>query len=130
MYEQTVKSGFDVTGVVEFREKTLRSHAHGEILAHILGDHAIPVVLMFLNAIHMPSLSPKRCFALGCAIADAVRLCRPADERVGVYASGGCRTSRPDTHGLPTMDRTFTARLTKTSIAAVWSSSPPGRVTS
>lgn len=88
VYEQTVKSGFDVTGVVEFREKTLRSHAHGEILAHILGDHAIPVVLMFLNAIHMPSLSPKRCFALGCAIADAVRLCRPADERVGVYASG------------------------------------------
>lgn len=89
LYAQTVKSGFDVTRVVEFRDETLRSHAHGEILAHILGDHAIPVVLVFLNAIHMPSLSPKRCFAFGCAIADAVRLCRPAEERIGVYASGG-----------------------------------------
>ncbi|GAT12219.1 extradiol ring-cleavage dioxygenase [Mycolicibacterium novocastrense] len=87
--EHTVEAGFDVATVVDFRETTLHSHAHGEIVANILGDHQIPVVLVFLNAVHVPSLSPKRCFALGRAIADAVRSRRPADERIGLYASGG-----------------------------------------
>ncbi len=89
MSEHTVEAGFDVATVVDFRETTLHSHAHGEIVANILGDHQIPVVLVFLNAVHVPSLSPKRCFALGRAIADAVRSRRPADERIGLYASGG-----------------------------------------
>ncbi|WP_137143996.1 extradiol ring-cleavage dioxygenase [Mycolicibacterium sp. CR10] len=87
--EHTVEAGFDVTAVTDFRDSTLHSHAHGEIVANILRDNPIPVVLVFLNAVHTPSLSPKRCFALGRAIADAVRSRRPAGERIGLYASGG-----------------------------------------
>lgn len=86
---EAVEAGFDVTGVREFRESTLRSHAHGEIVANILGEYRLPVVLVFLNAIHVPALAPQRCFAFGQVIAEAVRSGRPEGERVGVYASGG-----------------------------------------
>lgn len=84
-----VEADFDVTGVREFREDTLRSHAHAQIVENILDDFPIPVVLVFLNAIHVPALSPRRCFEFGRTISEAVRTRRPAGERVGVYASGG-----------------------------------------
>lgn len=84
-----VDAGFDVTTVTEFREGTLRSHAHGEIISNILSTSRIPVALVFLNAIHVPALSPARCFGLGRTMAEAVRDRRPAGERVGFYASGG-----------------------------------------
>jgi hypothetical protein len=84
-----VEADFDVTGVQHFRGDTLQSHAHAQIVENILRDFPIPVVLVFLNAIHVPALSPRRCFEFGRTIADAVRTRRPADERVGVYASGG-----------------------------------------
>jgi len=86
---EAVEAEFDVTGVLGFREGTLRSHAHGEIIANLLGDVQIPVVLVFLNAVHVPALAPSRCYRLGETIARAVRNRRPAAERVGVFASGG-----------------------------------------
>lgn len=84
-----VEADFDVTGVREFREDSLRSHAHAQIVEHLLGDVPIPVVLVFLNAIHVPALSPRRCYEFGRTISEAVRVRRPEGERVGVYASGG-----------------------------------------
>lgn len=86
---EAVEADFDVTGVLDFREGTLRSHAHGEIIANILGDVQIPVALVFLNAVHVPALAPSRCYKLGETIARAVRSRRPAGERVGILASGG-----------------------------------------
>jgi hypothetical protein len=84
-----VEADFDVTGVREFREDSLRSHAHAQIIENILRDFPIPLVLVFLNAIHVPALSPRRCYEFGRTISEAVRVRRPAGERVGVYASGG-----------------------------------------
>jgi len=48
----------------------------------------IPVVLVFVNAIHVPAPSPARCYGLGRAIKEIVES-RPIDERVAIYASGG-----------------------------------------
>jgi aromatic ring-opening dioxygenase catalytic subunit (LigB family) len=51
-------------------------------------EAAIPVVLLFVNAIHVPAPSPARCYRLGQAIREIVES-RPGHERVAVYASGG-----------------------------------------
>jgi aromatic ring-opening dioxygenase LigB subunit len=46
------------------------------------------VVLLFLNAIHVPAPSPARCYAFGQALRSIVES-TPDDRRVVFYASGG-----------------------------------------
>jgi protocatechuate 4,5-dioxygenase, beta chain len=83
---EAVDAGFDVASSKSFREDRVLSHAHTQILSFL--DPRIPVVLLFLNAIHVPAPSPARCYQFGqClrGILDAL----PDDRRVVLYASGG-----------------------------------------
>lgn len=85
---QSALTGFDVASVGRFEGDQLKSHAHAQVLANMLPDGEIPVVLVFMNAIHHPAIEPWRCAQFGELLARVTAL-RPADERVAVYASGG-----------------------------------------
>jgi len=83
-----IERDFDVAFCKSFPNSELVAHAHAPILRRIVPDADIPVVLLFVNAIHVPAPSPGRCYRLGRAIKEIVER-RPAGERVAVYASGG-----------------------------------------
>jgi hypothetical protein len=88
LVEQGVGEAFDIASVGSFANDELRSHAHAQVLADMLPGADIPVVLVFVNAIHSPAVAPRRCEQFGRLLADVVRS-RPEGERVAVYASGG-----------------------------------------
>lgn len=84
-----VERDFDLAYSKSFPHDDLLAHAHAPILRRVIPEADIPVVLLFVNAIHMPAIGPKRCYQLGQAINDIIRQERPATERVAIYASGG-----------------------------------------
>lgn len=87
--EGVVEAGFDVSICESFPEDRLISHAHVEPLMRVLLPEAdIPIVPIYVNAIHWPGPTPARCFAFGEAMADVVRE-RLGKKRIAVYASGG-----------------------------------------
>ncbi|WP_300009880.1 hypothetical protein [Pseudonocardia sp.] len=86
--EQGVREGFDIASLGSFSDDALKSHAHAQVLAHVLPEADIPVVLVFLNAIHHPAIEPSRCEEFG-QLLSRVMQGRPAGERVAIYASGG-----------------------------------------
>ena len=77
-----LERGFDMT----FSQKAILGHAFAVPFEYILEDRAIPVVPFLVNVYLPPLPRPRRCAALGAAIADIVR---QRDERVAVIASGG-----------------------------------------
>jgi 2,3-dihydroxyphenylpropionate 1,2-dioxygenase len=77
-----VERGFDLT----FSQKALLGHAFAVPFEFILEGRDIPVVPFLVNVYLPPLPQPRRCAALGKAIADVVAL-RP--ERVAILASGG-----------------------------------------
>lgn len=79
---------FDVSFCKSFLQDELLSHAHGPILSRFVPEADIPVVLLFVNTIYVPGISPSRCYRLGRAIKEIVER-RPSGERVAVFASGG-----------------------------------------
>jgi aromatic ring-opening dioxygenase LigB subunit len=81
-----VDAGFDLASSKSFREDRVLSHAHTQILSFL--DPQIPVVLIFLNAIHVPAPSPARCYHFGQCLRGIVEAL-PDDRRVLLYASGG-----------------------------------------
>ena len=83
-----VEQEFDVTTVKRFPADTLLSHAHCQILARMIPQADIPVVLVFVNAIHVPAISPARCYRLGQAIKNIMAQ-RADNERAVIYGSGG-----------------------------------------
>ena len=83
-----VEREFDVASCRSFPNDELLSHAHGPIMRRILPDVDVPVVPVFLNAIHVPAPSPGRCYRLGAAMREIIES-RPGNDRVAVYASGG-----------------------------------------
>jgi aromatic ring-opening dioxygenase catalytic subunit (LigB family) len=83
-----VERDFDVSFCKSFPQDELLAHAHGPILRRIMPEADIPVVLVFVNALHVPAPSPQRCYRLGEAMRQIVEQ-RPAAERVAIYASGG-----------------------------------------
>jgi len=83
-----VEREFDVASAKTFAHDELRAHAHGPILQRVLPEADIPVLLLFVNAIHVPAIGPRRCYRLGEAIREIVSA-RPNGERVAIYASGG-----------------------------------------
>ncbi len=83
-----VDRDFDMSFCRSFPNSELLAHAHCPILKMVMPDADIPVVLIFVNAIHVPASSPGRCYGLGRAIKDIVES-RPSGERVVIYASGG-----------------------------------------
>lgn len=87
IFEGCVEAGFDLSSSQRFPNDELLSHAHGPPLG-VLTPHAdIPIVLLFVNAIHVPAVAPARCYELGRTIARIIAA-GPA-RRVAVYASGG-----------------------------------------
>lgn len=83
-----IEREFDVAFCRSFPNSELISHAHGPILRTVMPEADIPVVLLFINAIHVPGISPRRCYRLGQAIKEIIGR-RPSGERVALYASGG-----------------------------------------
>lgn len=83
-----VEREFDVAFCRSFPNSELISHAHGPILKTIMPEANIPVMPMFINAIHVPGISPRRCYRLGQTIREIIEK-RPSGERVILYASGG-----------------------------------------
>ncbi len=83
-----IERDFDMAFCRSFPNSELISHAHGPILRTIMPEANIPIVILFINAIHVPGMSPGRCYRLGQAIRDIVEK-SPSDLRVAIYASGG-----------------------------------------
>jgi aromatic ring-opening dioxygenase catalytic subunit (LigB family) len=80
---------FDFASIDKFNDQDeLLSHAHWQILDTLLPDCEIPVVLVFINAIHHPAITPRRCYAVGQMVRRFIAG-RPAGERAMICASGG-----------------------------------------
>ena len=82
LLEQLVRRDFDMA----FSQDADLGHSFAAIFEWVLEDRQIPVVPVFVNTYLPPLPSPRRCAALGKAIAEIVAE-RP--ERVAVLASGG-----------------------------------------
>jgi 2,3-dihydroxyphenylpropionate 1,2-dioxygenase len=82
LLEQLVRRDFDMA----FSQDADLGHSFAAIFEWILEDRAIPVVPVFVNTYLPPLPNPRRCAALGRAIAEIAAV-RP--ERVAVLASGG-----------------------------------------
>jgi aromatic ring-opening dioxygenase catalytic subunit (LigB family) len=87
LHESLVETGFDLASAASFNDGLL-SHAHAPALRVVDPEHAVPAVLLFVNAIHVPGPAPSRCYALGAALRQAIEAW-PEDARVMLYASGG-----------------------------------------
>lgn len=87
--ENALETGFDLSFSEGFPEKRLLSHAHVEPLMRILLPAAdVPIVPIYVNAVHWPGPTPARCYAFGQTIADIIRT-RLGKKRIALYASGG-----------------------------------------
>ncbi len=58
-------------------------------LLYLTPDYDIPLVPIHMNCIVPPLPSPGECYRVGRKIADIVRTCRPAGERVAIMGTGG-----------------------------------------
>ena len=84
-----VEAGFDLSFSESFPDKRLISHAHAEPLMRILLPAAdVPIVPIYVNAIHPPGPTPARCFAFGQVLGDIIRN-HLSNKRIAIYASGG-----------------------------------------
>jgi len=88
LVEGCLKERFDVAWAGEFRDGKLLSHAHAEPILYLMKDAGVPVVPVFVNAVHPPAPSAARCYAFGQALARVIAE-DLADERIVVCASGG-----------------------------------------
>jgi aromatic ring-opening dioxygenase catalytic subunit (LigB family) len=77
-----VERNFDIA----YSEDAELGHAFAVPFEHVIGQRKIPVIPFFTNVYVPPLPTPKRCAALGAAIADIVR---GRKERVALIASGG-----------------------------------------
>ena len=83
-----VERDFDVASCATFPRDELLSHAHAPIMRTVDPDAEVPFVLLFVNAIHVPTIGPERCYRLGQAIKDILSQ-NGSEDRVALYASGG-----------------------------------------
>lgn len=86
--EQGVEAGFDLASSHRFPDDLLISHAHTEVLRFLDPEGRVPVVPIFVNAIHVPGPTPSRCYALGRTLREIIES-QPDGRRVALYASGG-----------------------------------------
>lgn len=87
--ESLVDAGFDISHSEKLPRPTGEGHAYGFVHHRLMTQHSAPIVPVMLNTYFPPNQpTPARCFALGQALADAVRAW-PEDIRVGFVASGG-----------------------------------------
>jgi protocatechuate 4,5-dioxygenase beta chain len=83
MRAKGIAAGFDISLVQDFEV----DHATLVPLHFITPDMAIPIVPVFVNGLAPPLPTSQRCFALGKAIAEAIRSW-PSAKRVAVIGSG------------------------------------------
>ena len=83
-----VEMGFDVGWSDAFRDGKLVSHAHTEPILYLMAGSGIPVVPVFVNAVHPPAPSAARCYAFGQALRRVIDR-DLADKRIVLCASGG-----------------------------------------
>jgi aromatic ring-opening dioxygenase LigB subunit len=81
-----VESDIDMASSAKFVDDRLISHAHAQVLGFL--QPRVPVIPVFVNAIHVPAPSPSRCYEVGQRLREAIDAL-PAGERVVAYASGG-----------------------------------------
>jgi hypothetical protein len=88
LVEGCLEEGFDVGWSTAFRDGKLVSHAHAEPILYLVRESGIPVVPVFVNAVHPPAPSAARCYAFGQAMRRVIE--RDAGgRRVVLCASGG-----------------------------------------
>lgn len=86
---EALNSGFDICAVKEIPPGQHEGHAFSYIHRNYLAGRSLPVIPVFINTYYPPNpISPKRCVALGRALAVAVRSF-PEGLRTGILASGG-----------------------------------------
>jgi aromatic ring-opening dioxygenase LigB subunit len=85
---RTVEAGFDMGFSRAFPNNQLISHAHHQVLNFLDPEGQVAVVLLFVNAIHVPGPSPARCYQLGKQLKQVVESLGDS-KRVVFYASGG-----------------------------------------
>lgn len=88
LVSECIDAEIDVTAIGAFSEDRLIAHAFGPLLRVFDPQARIPVIPVFVNAIHFPAPSPARCYYLGQAIRRAVDR-HPDPVRVIVCGSGG-----------------------------------------
>jgi aromatic ring-opening dioxygenase catalytic subunit (LigB family) len=96
---ELIDRGFDLA----YSEDAELGHTFSTPFEHLIGKRDIPVVPFFTNVYLPPLPTPKRCRALGEAIADVMKG-RP--ERVAILASGGM-SHYPGTRKYPTPEFDF-----------------------
>ena len=85
---ESLDADIDMASVRRFPDNVLLAHAISPILRRVDPEARIPVVPIFVNAIHVPAPSARRCYYYGQTIRRAVEKYAGAG-RVAVYASGG-----------------------------------------
>lgn len=83
-----VEQRFDLASTARFHDDCLRSHAHYEPLTHLEPAGRYRVLPLFVNGIHIPAPTPRRCYEFGAMLREAIEQF-PDDRRIVVYASGG-----------------------------------------
>jgi hypothetical protein len=113
---ELIEREFDVSCADSLPEGRGEGHAFGFVHKRLqTGD--LPVVPVFINTYFPPNQpTPRRCYALGRAIREAVEA-YPAIERVGIVASGGLSHFTIDEE----LDRQIVAALQRKDAAALQS---------
>ena len=88
IYTTSVDADFDMTTLGSVPDGVLKAHAFGPVLERLEPAADIPVVPLYIEAIHLPALSPRRCYEFGKVLAKAIESWT-GGERVAVIASGG-----------------------------------------
>lgn len=87
--ESLIAREFDISHSESLPRPTGEGHAFGFVRNRLMEDPETPIVPIMLNTYYPPNQpTPGRCFALGHALAEAIREW-PEDIRVAVVASGG-----------------------------------------
>lgn len=87
--DSLMEQGFDISHSTRLARPHGEGHAFGFVHRRLMPRRVVPIVPVALNTYFAPNQPrPHRCFALGAAIAAAVRTA-PGTARIGVLASGG-----------------------------------------
>jgi hypothetical protein len=81
-----IERGFDVVETTALDGDRLVAHAHAQILSFL--RPAIPVLLVFVNAVQSPAPPPARCLEFGRALRASLDA-DGSDKRIIAYGSGG-----------------------------------------
>lgn len=80
---------FDISQATTLARAHGEGHAFGYVHQRLMTERVVPIVPVALNTYFPPNQPrPRRCYALGQAIARAVRGF-PGDQRIGILGSGG-----------------------------------------